>query len=90
MLDFMRRNARSWGIKVALGAIVIVFVFFMGGGGQIGGGPPSVATVGGIAITMPEFSMAQSRNESYFRSQFQGQLTADMLKSLDIPGMMLR
>jgi len=46
LLDFMRRNARSWGIKVALGIICVVFVFFMGGGGQIGGGSDTVATVG--------------------------------------------
>jgi peptidyl-prolyl cis-trans isomerase D len=28
MLDFMRRHAQSWMIKVALGAVVVVFVFW--------------------------------------------------------------
>ncbi|MFN2426114.1 MAG: SurA N-terminal domain-containing protein [Candidatus Binatia bacterium] len=89
MLDFMRRNARSWGIKVALGAIVIVFVFFMGGGGQIGAGPVALVTVGDIEITRPEFDLAQRRNESYFRQQFQGQVSEQMLKSLNVPRMTL-
>lgn len=89
MLDFMRRNARSWGIKVALGAIVIVFVFFMGGGGQIGAGPVALVTVGDVEITRPEFDLAQRRNESYFRQQFQGQVSEEMLKSLNVPKMTL-
>ena len=28
MLDFMRRHAQSWMIKVALGAVVVVFIFW--------------------------------------------------------------
>ena len=90
MLDFMRRNARSTGIKIALGAIVVVFIFFMGGGGQIGVGPTALATVGDIEITGQEYMLAQNRNESYFRQQFGGQLNPQMLKALDIPSMTLR
>lgn len=89
MLDFMRRNARSFGIKVALGVISLVFVFFMGGGGQIGAGPRALATVGDIEVTRQEYELAQRRNESYFRQQFQGQINAEMLKSLNIPKMTL-
>ena len=85
MLDFMRRNARSWGIKVALGAIILVFIFFMGGGGQIGAGPKALVTVGGIEVTRPEFDLAQRRNENYFREQFKGQVSDQMLKSLNVP-----
>jgi len=89
MLDFMRRNARSWGIKVALGAIILVFIFFMGGGGQIGAGPVALVTVGDIEITRPEFDLAARRNESYFREQFKGQVSDQMLKSLNVPKMTL-
>ncbi len=28
MLDFMRRHAQSWMIKVALGAVVVVFILW--------------------------------------------------------------
>lgn len=90
MLDFMRRNARSWGIKVALGAIVLTFIFFMGGGGQIGAGPSALATVGDLEISRMDFELARSRNENYFRNQFQGQMNEQMLKALDIPSMTLR
>ncbi len=89
MLDFMRRNARSWGIKAALAAIILVFIFFMGGGGQIGAGPKALVTVGEIQITRPEFDLAERRNEAYFREQFQGQVSEQMLRSLNVPRMTL-
>lgn len=89
MLDFMRRNARSWGIKAALGAIILVFIFFMGGGGQLGAGPKALVTVGETQITRPEFDLAERRNEAYFRQQFQGQVSEQMLRSLNVPRMTL-
>lgn len=89
MLDFMRRNARSVGIKIALGVISLVFIFFMGGGGQIGAGPRALVTVSDIEVTRPEYEMARRRNENYFRQQFQGQVTEEMLKSLNVPQMTL-
>jgi peptidyl-prolyl cis-trans isomerase D len=89
MLDFMRRNARSWGIKAALGVICLVFVFFMGGGGQLGRSPQSLVQVGDIEITRAEYEMAQRRNENYFRQQFQGQMSDQMMKALNIPRMTL-
>jgi peptidyl-prolyl cis-trans isomerase D len=89
MLDFMRRNARSVGIRVALGIIVLVFIFFMGGGGEIGSGPQSLVRVGEIDISRMEYDMAQRRNEAYFRNQFQGQVSEQMLKQLNVPKMTL-
>lgn len=89
MLDFMRRNARSWGIRTALGLITLVFIFFMGGGGQLGAGPKPLAKVGNIEISRAEYEMAQRRNENYFRQQFQGQLSDAMMKQLNIPKMTL-
>lgn len=90
MLDYMRRNANSFGIKVAFGIIALTMIFFLGGGaGLMGSGPP-LATVGDEKITFPEFQFAQSRNEAYFRDQFGGTLNADMRRALDIPGMTLR
>jgi len=89
MLDFMRRNARSWGIKAALGVICLVFVFFMGGGGQLGQGAQPLVKVGSIEITRPEFDMAERRNQNYFRQQFQGQFSEQMMKQLNVPKMTL-
>lgn len=90
MLDFMRRNARSWAVKTVLGLIVAVFVLFMGQGYNIGKGQGAIATVGELEVTLPEFQLARSRNETYFRNQFQGQMNDQLLKALDIPSMTLR
>jgi peptidyl-prolyl cis-trans isomerase D len=45
--------------------------------------------VGGVEITRPEFDLAQRRNENYFRQQFKGQVSDQMLKSLNVPKMTL-
>ena len=90
MLDFMRRNARSWGIKVALGIICLVFVFFMGGGGRLGAGGRPLAVVGDTPVTVTEYQLARQRNEAYFASQYGGQLTPEIRRALDIPGLTLR
>ena len=89
MLDFMRRNARSWGIRAALGTITLVFIFFMGGGGRLGRGPKPLVKVGSIEITRTDYEMAHRRNENYFRQQFKGQASEQMLKSLNVPKMTL-
>ncbi|HYC53466.1 MAG TPA: SurA N-terminal domain-containing protein [Candidatus Binatia bacterium] len=90
MLDFMRRNARSTGIKIALGIISLAFIFFVGGGGMIGGSADGIAAVDDVEISMSEYQLALRRQENYFRQQFGGQLNEQMMKALDIPGMTLR
>ncbi len=86
MLDFMRRNAKSWFIKVALGVISLVFIFFLGGGTQIRGTAQSaVAIVDGEEISLRQFQRAQIRNESFFRNQYGDRLTPELLAALDIP-----
>lgn len=85
MLDFMRRNARSWGIKIALGIICVVFVFFMGGGGQIGGGSDTVASVGETGISVTDFQRAQAANRNLYREQYGNNLPPELLRALDIP-----
>lgn len=90
MLDFMRRNARSWGIKAALTLIIAVFILFMGQGYRIGKAEGDIATVGEVRVTLQEFQLAKSRNETYFRNQFKGQMNEQLLKALDIPSMTLR
>jgi peptidyl-prolyl cis-trans isomerase D len=85
VLDFMRRNARSWFIKIALGIICLVFVFFMGGGGQIGGGPAAVAVVDSTEISIADFQRAQLNNQAYYRDLYGDSLSPEMLDALDIP-----
>ncbi len=89
MLDFMRRNAQSWGMMIALGIISFVFVFFLGGGGQIGGGPKPLVTVGDQTVSGVEYDMALRRNTQFFASQYGGRLTPELRNALDIPGLTL-
>lgn len=85
MLDFMRRNARSWGIKIALGIICLVFVFFMGGGGQIGASRDTMATVGGAEISVPEFQRARVATRARYRDQYGDNLPPELERALNIP-----
>lgn len=65
MLDSMRANAQSWGVKVAFGIIILVFVFWGIGTSQAPTGV--VGTVNGEQITHREFQMVYSRMASQFQ-----------------------
>ena len=54
MLDLIRANAQSWGVKIAFGIIILVFVFW-GVGGLTGGPSTVILTVNGEPITIQEF-----------------------------------
>ncbi len=86
MLDFMRRNAGSWFVKIALAIISLTFIFFLGQGGQIGPGQQAVATVGDHEISLREFQQTRIRNDAYFRNTYGDQLTPELLAALDVPG----
>ncbi len=60
MLDGMRKNARSWGIKILFGIIVLVFVFW-GVGGFKGDRKSVLATVGEHKIQTKDFMRAYDR-----------------------------
>jgi peptidyl-prolyl cis-trans isomerase D len=85
MLDFLRRNSRSWVVKVILGIISVVFIFFLGGGGRLTGDSRLVATVGDVEVTIDDLQRSIQRNEQFYRQQYGDRLTPDLLKLLDIP-----
>ncbi len=58
MLETLRRNAGGWGIKIAFGIIIVVFVFAFGMGSFTDKKEPVVAYVGGEAISAREFQKA--------------------------------
>jgi len=89
MLDFLRRNSRSWAVKVVLGIISLVFIFFLGGGGQLAGGSRAVATIGDAEVTLDDLQRSMQRNEQFYRQQYGDRLTPELLKLLDIPSMTL-
>lgn len=82
MLDVIRANAQSWGVKVAFAIIIIVFVFW--GVGSFTGGPSTVIlTVNGEPITIQDF---QGRYEQFERSvrEQRPDLDAAALKKLGL------
>ncbi|HNT56453.1 MAG TPA: SurA N-terminal domain-containing protein, partial [Syntrophales bacterium] len=83
MLTFMRKHAKNWMMKAVLGIIIVVFVFYFGSL-QSGRQAEVVAMVGDRAITYNDYRQAYDNLLNYYREQFQGALTDDILKSLNL------
>lgn len=81
MLDGIRANAQSWGVKLAFGIIIVVFVFW-GIGGQTGT-RGIVAEVDGRNITELEFRQAYARLEQDVKNSMPG-VTPDMLQNFNL------
>lgn len=72
MLDSIRQNSQSWGVKLAFALIVVVFVFW--GVGSMNGPSNSavLATVNDTAIMMPEFKRAYELQMGAIKQRFPG------------------
>ena len=82
MLDYIRANAQSWGIKVAFGVIILVFVFW--GIGRMHSTPPTVAAiVNDEAIHAQDLARELQRMEESLRSNYPN-ITSDQLRSLNL------
>lgn len=82
MLDAMRKNAQSWGIKLVFGLIILVFVFW--GVGSFQGQRSSVlARVGGVNIMIEDFQRAYNRQVDQIRQE-NPDLTTEDLKRMNI------
>jgi peptidyl-prolyl cis-trans isomerase D len=88
MLDFMRKHAGTWLIKVLLAAIVVVFVFW-GVGSWTSHQQGIVATVNGQSISQEDYRGAYNRLVDQARQNFGNNLSDDLLKSLQLPKMAL-
>lgn len=72
MLDYIRSNAQSFGVKVAFGVIVLVFVFWGVGSLNEGDSSNLVALVNGEAITARDYEMTYRRAEEAILRQNPG------------------
>jgi len=80
MLEAMRKNAQSWGIKLLFGVIIVVFIFW--GIGSFRANKASViAEVNGKTIPVQEFAQAYERTLKSLRAQ-NPNLTPEQLKNL--------
>ena len=88
MLDGMRRNAKSWGIKLLFGVIVLVFVFW-GVGGFQGSEKAILATVNGERIETRQFQKRYQNRLESLRQQREDLDTRD-LREMDFKRQVFR
>lgn len=83
MLDFVRRHSRSWGIKLLLIALIIVFI---GWGGYLyqTRHASDLAIVGDHYITQSEYQKEYENMVAAIRKQFGGAVPQKLMEALDI------
>lgn len=83
MLQFMRKHAKNWLMKIILGLIIIVFIFYFG---SLGGKEKAedVAKVGDGAITYVEFRKEYENLIELYRRQYGENLTEETLRKLNV------
>ncbi len=84
MLDLMRKHARSWLIKVALGGIIITFIFWYGWSGPGGRSGNYVAKINGTVITYDHFYNVYENEMEKIRLRYKGSLPPDLLQKLNL------
>ncbi len=84
VLDLMRRHARSWLIKIALGGIIVTFIFWYGWSGRGGKSQNNVAEVNGTVITYDHFYNVYESELEKIRLRFKGGLPPDLLSKLNL------
>ncbi|MBM4331026.1 MAG: hypothetical protein FJ117_07325 [Deltaproteobacteria bacterium] len=83
MLDFMRRHAQSWMIKVALGAIVVVFIFW-GIWTPREGQERDLVKIGDYTITISEVRTYYQNLMDRYRSIYGERFNEEMAKKLGL------
>jgi peptidyl-prolyl cis-trans isomerase D len=84
VLDLMRKHARSWFIKVALGAIIVTFVFIYGYSGPGEKSRDTVAEVNGTVITRDHFENVYQSQLEQIKLNYQGSLPPELLEKLNV------
>jgi peptidyl-prolyl cis-trans isomerase D len=88
MLKWIRRSTRSWFIYLAIGAIVVVFVFW-GVGSYKASRSQDAAEVNGTIIPMTQFNHQFSELVKRYQEKTGGEVTPEMIKALRIKEMAL-
>lgn len=69
MLDSIRQNAQSWGVKIAFALIIVVFVFWGVGSMSNTNKSSVIATVNETPIMIPEFKKAYEQQFAVLKRQ---------------------
>ena len=83
MLDFMRRHAQSWMIKIALGAVVVVFIFW-GIWNPGGSRERDLVRIGKHIITIAEARTYYQNLRDRYQSVYGEKFTEEMAKKLGL------
>jgi len=82
MLDYIRTNTQSWGVKAAFGIIILVFVFW--GIGSMHSTPPTVAAiVNSETIHAQDLAREMQRIEEAIRANYPT-ITSEQLRTLNL------
>ena len=83
MLDFVRKHSKSWGVKVLLWLVIIVFV---GWGGYLyqTRHEYDIARVGDHFISTSEYTTAYNNTVEEFRKQFGGKVPDELMRALNL------
>ncbi|MFA5112113.1 MAG: SurA N-terminal domain-containing protein, partial [Desulfobaccales bacterium] len=88
MLQWLRKASRSWFIALAIGAIVVVFVFW-GVGSYKTLSSQQAAEVNGASIPMTEFVRQYNDLVKQYQERAGGELTPEMIKGMRLKEMAL-
>jgi peptidyl-prolyl cis-trans isomerase D len=88
MLQWLRKASQSWLIAVAIGAIVVVFIFW-GVGSYKSARSQQAAEVNGTSISMNDFSRHFNDLVKQYQERAGGELTPEMVKGLRLKEMAL-
>ena len=88
MLKWLRRSTRSWFIYLAIGAIVVVFIFW-GVGSYKASRSQEAAEVNGTVIPMTEFNRQFTELVKRYQERTGGEVTPEMIKALRLKEMAL-
>ena len=80
----MRRHARSWLIKVALGGIIIVFIFWYGWSGPADKSQTYAARVNGTVISYDQFYNVYESELEKIRLRFGGALPPELMQKVNL------
>jgi len=84
VLDLMRRHASSWIIKIALGGIILVFIFFFGWGGPGNKDHDYAAKVNDKVIGYDHFYNTYQTEVEKIRLRFRDAMPPDLLERLNL------
>ncbi len=84
MLDFMRRNAASWGIKILLGFIALSFALFFGYSAYQGQSlsPQTAVIVEDTAVSLQRFNQIYDRSLQGLRQNKDQEVPEDLARFL--------